>query len=57
MVVCPIYLILYNPGTLYLNASYVPYNAPGNYIIMVEEGRSGVRETRAKRETLLASHI
>lgn len=27
-VVCPIYLILYNPGTLYLNASYVPYRAP-----------------------------
>ena len=27
-VVCPIYLILYNPGTLYLKASYVPYIAP-----------------------------
>lgn len=28
MVVCPMYRILYSPGTLYLKASYVPYKAP-----------------------------
>jgi len=45
------YLILYNPGTLYLNASYVPYNAPGGYIIMVEErGEEWVRERQGQRE-------
>lgn len=27
-VVCPMYRILYSPGTRYLNASYVPYRAP-----------------------------
>jgi hypothetical protein len=45
------YLILYNPGTLYLNASYVPYNAPGGYIIMVEErGEEWVREREREGE-------